>query len=254
MEDHEIGQMELSQYLNVVVKRRNTIIVVVSIFFAVSLAVSFWTKPVYRVESSFEIGLIPGGRTDVPFSNYIMHPRKAAQLCQSESFKNRIREILSLPKDEDINFKTRVDEAVFFLFIDTPYPEKALKILNTALDILIKENNAVYEEKIKPLKEEENRIREQIDMLKPIKNEKRDLNYLLYLNQLHFQFADVQKSLFFFKRAKIISLPETQEKPIKPKPALNIAVGLVLGLLIGIFIAFFCEYIFKQSETPLENK
>jgi len=252
MEDQGMGQIELSQYINVLVKRKWTIIITVLLFFIFSLAISFCTKPIYQVESSFEIGILPMSMVDLSgnidmIRNYTLHPKMIAQLCRTESFKNRIREVLSLPQEENIEIKTRVDEVIFFLFMETSSPEKALRVLNAALEILIKENNSVYEKKIEPFKEEESRIKKQIELAKSMKDKKENIGYLLYLNQLNFQLVNIQKELFAFKEARIISLPSVSQKPIKPKFAINITASLILGLFFGFLIVFIREYFLKTK-------
>ena len=41
-------------------------------------------------------------------------------------------------------------------------------------------------------------------------------------------------------------------KPIKPRKALNLALGFILGILGGIGMAFFSEYLDHSLKTPQE--
>ena len=42
-------------------------------------------------------------------------------------------------------------------------------------------------------------------------------------------------------------VPET---PIKPRPALNIAIAGVLGMMVSIFVVFLLEYLDNTIKTP----
>jgi capsular polysaccharide biosynthesis protein len=39
-------------------------------------------------------------------------------------------------------------------------------------------------------------------------------------------------------------------RPIKPRPALNLALGAVIGLVVGLSSAFFLEYMDDTVRTP----
>ena len=246
MEEERIEEVELRNYLKVLAKRKWAVIITVAVFFMFALIISFSSEPVYRTECFFEpasaVGLIPG------YTITIMSSNEFIQLCQSKTFKDRIKESLSLQADENIEIKTRIDEPFFSIFIDSSSPQKDVKILNTALGLLIKENNTIYEEKIKPFKEQKEIIQKQIEIAMSIKSSRGTINYLMYLNQLHSQLMDIEKNLISFKEAKIISPPAVSDNPIRPKPFLNIAVGLVLvGFFLGVFIVFIQEYIFQEK-------
>ncbi|WP_110927024.1 YveK family protein [Bacillus massiliglaciei] len=53
----------------------------------------------------------------------------------------------------------------------------------------------------------------------------------------------------------ILTKAEIGEKPVKPQPLLNIAIGLVVGLMIGIGIAFLLDYLDNtlKSEQDIEK-
>ena len=51
---------------------------------------------------------------------------------------------------------------------------------------------------------------------------------------------------------KVLGEIYTQERPVKPKKGVILAIALVSGLLLGVFLAFFLEFITKRAEdeTP----
>jgi len=120
MEEKEKGLVE---YLGVIKKRKWILVIALLIGFAVSLISVIATKPVYRVESAFEVGFIQ--------SEYIVECTNMAQICRTANFRNKIRETLSLPAGEDVPLNAKSSGPVIYLISNTQFPERSVKILNT---------------------------------------------------------------------------------------------------------------------------
>jgi capsular polysaccharide biosynthesis protein len=48
----------------------------------------------------------------------------------------------------------------------------------------------------------------------------------------------------------VIQAASVPQKPIKPKKALNVALGVILGVVSGLGLAFFSEYTNQGLSTP----
>ncbi|GER67968.1 capsular polysaccharide biosynthesis protein [Weizmannia acidilactici] len=62
-------------------------------------------------------------------------------------------------------------------------------------------------------------------------------------NKIGNVFKSEIKKIMKVDNVTIISKAQVAEKPVQPKPLLNIAIALVVGLMIGIGIAFLLEYL-----------
>jgi len=51
-------------------------------------------------------------------------------------------------------------------------------------------------------------------------------------------------------RVSVVEPPLTPTQPIRPRPKLNVAVGLMLGLMLGVGIAFLREFLDRSVKTP----
>jgi len=67
------------------------------------------------------------------------------------------------------------------------------------------------------------------------------------IESLNAQINSLRASLEDIKPTKIVKSPTVSEKPIKPRPALNMAIAGVLGLFAGVFLAFGREWWEKSN-------
>ncbi|GAH59284.1 unnamed protein product, partial [marine sediment metagenome] len=203
---------------------------------------------VYQVNSVFEIGLTLSGS--------LMSPEATVSLCKSDYLLNKAKGILGLPKDEKIKIKvefkpdssmvkveSKPNSLMVAISLDSPFPEKAAKIVNAVVDLVIKEQNSFYEKKIEPLKKEAEGIQKEIKLVQSRKEEL--FSRLLYLAQLQSRSDAIQRQIASFKKTAITFPAIIPEKPIKPRPVFNLAISIILGLFLGIFFAFSQEYFSK---------
>jgi len=246
MEEKRLNEEEvdLRDYLKVMGKRKWTIIITLLVCLAVAAIFTFLQRPVYQIKSAFDIGSIPIGTVRTPEPILIMTPEATAQLCKSDYLLSKVKEILNLPKGEEIKIKAVSIGSTVTISLDSSSPEKAIRVINTITEQIAKEQNILYEEKIEPLKNEAEGVKKEIELVQSRKEEL--FSRLLYLNQLQTRFDGIQMQIASFKKTRISFPAIIPEKPIKPRPAFNLAISIILGLFLGIFFAFSQEYLSKS--------
>ena len=237
MEEKRLNEEEvdLRDYLKVIGKRKWTVIITLSVCLAVAAIFTFSPRPVYRASSVFEIGS--------SLSGPLMSPQATVSLCKSDYLLSKVKEILNLPKGEEIKVKAKSIGSTVTISLDSSSPEKAVKIINTIAEAIAKEQDMLYEEKIEPLKNEAEGVKKEIGLVQSRKEEL--FSRLLYLNQLQTRFDGIQRQIASFKKTRITFPAIIPEKPIKPRPVFNLAISIILGLFLGIFLAFSQEYLSK---------
>jgi len=250
MEEKRLNEEEvdLRDYLKVMGKRKWTIIITLSVCLAVAAIFTFSQRPVYQIKSAFDIGSIPIGTVRTPEPILIMTPEATASLCKSDYLLSKVKEILGLPKKEEIKVKveSRPDSPMVTISLESSLPEKAVKIVNTITDLAIKEQDTIYQEKVRELEKEAVEIQKKIALTHRKKGEPlASLVNLYYLQQLQSRFNEIQGQLTSFRETKLIFPATIPERPIKPRPAFNLAISIILGLFLGIFLAFSQEYLSK---------
>lgn len=63
-------------------------------------------------------------------------------------------------------------------------------------------------------------------------------------------FIDSVREFMDIESIQIIDRAEIPDKPIRPRPILNMAIGGVLGIMIGVFTTFILEYLDQSIKTP----
>ncbi len=77
-----------------------------------------------------------------------------------------------------------------------------------------------------------------------------DKNYRTYLDRLEEARISDDMNLQRMSNVSIIQAATVSAKPIKPKKALNILLGIILGTVSGFGYAFFSEYLSQGLSTP----
>ena len=248
MEEKRLNEEEvdLRDYLKVMGKRKWTIIITLLVCLAVAAIFTFSQRPVYQIKSAFDIGSIPIGTVRTPEPILIMTPEATAQLCKSDYLLSKVKEILNLPKKEEIKVKAGSIGSMVTISLDSSSPEKAVKIVNTITNLAIKEQDTIYQEKVRELEKEAEEIQKKIALTQRKKGEPlASLVNLYYLQQLQSRLNEIQGQLTSFRETKLIFPAIIPERPIKPRPVFNLAISIILGLFLGIFLAFSQEYLSK---------
>ncbi len=63
-------------------------------------------------------------------------------------------------------------------------------------------------------------------------------------------FMESVKDIMKVENIQVIDEARVPDKPIKPRPMLNMAIAGVLGLMIGVFITFLLEFLDNTIKTP----
>ena len=75
-------------------------------------------------------------------------------------------------------------------------------------------------------------------------------NYKTYLEKVEEALISDDLNRLKMTNISVIQGASVPAKPIKPKKALNIALGIILGAVSGLGLAFFSEYTNQGLSTP----
>jgi uncharacterized protein involved in exopolysaccharide biosynthesis len=149
-------------------------------------------------------------------------------------------------QEEDLKGKVRTGQNIVYQDIER-------EMIKTQAELSSQEaKSATLREQIAQL----NREVQTLDLREnDLQNLKRELganekNYKTYLEKV--EEALISDNLNRQKMANIsmIQAAAVPQKPIKPKKALNIALGIILGVVSGLGLAFFSEYTNQGLSTP----
>lgn len=68
------------------------------------------------------------------------------------------------------------------------------------------------------------------------------------------RYLSLQRELASIKGVQVIQPPEVPVRPVRPRPALNLAVAGVLGLMAAVLLAFVLEYFARPVQEPERKK
>jgi len=211
-------EIDLMDYMKVLLKRKRLVLGVFLIAVVIAGIYSWLAPKVYKIEASFEVGWI-GWLIEAP-----------VQVV--EKIKNGVYG--GFPK---VKAENPVDTNLIEIEIDSKDPQKGKEILENIIESIQAEHND-YRLNIRKesLERKITRLQEKIDFLLKTSKEQEVAPLLLEKNNLQEELAG---GLF---PTKVIKEPTISEKPIRPKPLLNIVIAVILGLFIGVFLAFGKEW------------
>ena len=144
------------------------------------------------------------------------------------------------------NLNSRLNE------VQNDLRKQQIEAIDTALKLNLGELNSAKIQK----KEIEEKFVKQPELIKQYKNLEQELDFinqnLLGLEKAResFQLEIAQKNIPW----RIISPPEMDDKPFKPKFFINIIIGALAGVLIGIVVALIRDRIDNVFHSPIELK
>ena len=216
-------EIDLMDYVKVILKRKRLIL---AIFFIIVIVVGVfsWVSPkVYKIDTTLEIGKIKEGKgTEEPFQ-VIEAPDQVVEKINdgvygwSQGMKVNNPANTNLIKIETISKD----------------PQRTKKILDEINELILTEHNNKVDAQKNLLEREIERLQEKIDFL--ISKGQETAILQLEINNL-------QRQKEAFQPTKIVKAPAISEKPVKPKPILNMIIATTLGIFIGISWAFFKEW------------
>jgi len=267
MEEEEV---ELRDYINVLVKWRRLIIVITLIAILISGLLSYFVLPkVY--EGSAIIQPAQVGSIIQPAqvgSNLLLSPYEIQTQIKSATFIQKLSDDLNVPSDE-INKNINVSIPQNSNFVVVNFEHKDKELIRKFFDKLLYELNSInadeYNNQIDSIKSKVLTLSSQIEILNPEitqiskqilqmqKSSSKDElgSYLLtslYESMLSKKIdlentvTDLNSQLSMSHEFEYLQQPYVSNTPIKPKKLLNVAIAGVAALFFSILLAFFLEY------------
>jgi len=268
-------EVELRDYINILVKRKKLIIGVTLIAILISGLLSYFVlPPVYkgsaiilppRVGENFLTGFTPlETQSIIKDTSFLTKMQIKTNIPYSDLSKG-----ISVSVPQGANFVKVEFESVskgdiqkfFSALIDglnetssLPY-EKKLNFLKT--------NIIDYENQLKILNEEEKRILERIESLSKSKDTNYEIGLLVLENiynsiinskiSVENQLKDLKYQLDNTHPFVYLSDPYVLDTPVKPNKTLNIAIAGVSALFFSVLLAFFLEYLESNKDDEQSN-
>ena len=250
-------EVDLIEYIRVIVKRKWTIIIIILIFLCGGFLYNFLSTPIFQSQATLQIG-----KADV-----LLIPKQEA-LALLRSKKTISSAIEGFPIDLSklrIETEDLKDTDLIELKVKYPNPELAVKICKAISEDFLNKVKRIYDEKIsflkKQLEELEKKkvsLHKKIENLQSIPPQESVTNFLLLENilsnyennsfQLEESIYRLKERLLSFKEPQLLNLPSKPEEPLKPKKKLVIAVSITLGAFLGVFVAFFQEFWQREAK------
>lgn len=217
--DDEIDLFELFSKLY---KQKWLILGITVISFLCSLIITFLMPKTYRAEALYVIYNKDYSATPISTYEEISDAFKLYQKNKNPEIKVRFTQV-------------RGTNNIIKIESDGKTPETAVNTLNETVNLI---NNALFKDKL------HKEIKEATTRPKFINKALEDINKKSGIIYDPSRFADLmtekERIEKWLQNPQII-YPSTEisvsNKPVKPKPLLNITVGIVSGLFIGIFVA-----------------
>ena len=258
MEEEEI---ELRDYINVLVKWKRLIIVITLIAVLISGLLSYFVLPkVYEGSATIQLAQVS--------SNLLLSPSEIQTQIESATFVQKLSDDLNVPFDEiKKNINVSIPQNSNFVIVNFEHKDKEL--IRKFFDKLLYELNSVnadeYNNQINSIKSKVLTLSSQIEILNPEitqiskqilqmqKSSSKDElgSYLLtslYESMLSKKIdlentvTDLNSQLSMSHEFEYLQQPYVSDTPVKPNKKLNILVSGVAALFFSILLAFFLEY------------
>lgn len=260
-------EIDLREYINVLLKRKGIIILIFLIAVITAALVSYFVlSPVYQASTVFSVAKIDG----LAVSNIT----ESLEIIKSDVVLDEVinrmgLEISTGQLKSQIEVKNLKGTNFIEVSVTADSPENAKNLVENIAKTFIEQNQRKYQDKVKLIEERlkiiegqiaefkksiqeiENTIRKiavsedlseaeryfQTSLLLNSSSNERNLynNSIYQINTLHERLNNCQDF-------GIISYAQLPVVPIKPNKKLNILIAGVLGLFVGIFVAFFLEF------------
>ena len=267
MPEMQEEEIDLREYINVLLKRKGIIIIIFLIAIITAALVSYFAiSPVYQSSTIFSVAQIDG--------RAVINTTESLEIMRSNILLDEVinrmdLEISAGQLKSQIEVKNLKGTNFIEVSVVDNSPEKAKNLAENITEVFIKQNQGKYREKVKLVEDRLKTLEEQIaEFEKNIEEIKKTIKEIatskelsegerqfqtslllsssvtereLY-NTLTDQASSFKTSLKSCEDFKIINNAQMLVSPIKPNKKLNILIAGVLGLFIGIFVAFFLEF------------
>jgi len=262
-------EIDLREYINVLLKRKGIIILIFLIAIITAALVSYFAlSPVYQSSAVFSVAKID--------DQAVINITEALEIMKSYVVLDEVINRMGLEGTltlgqlkSHITIESLKDTNFIKVSVEHDTPEKAKSLVENIIEVFIKQNKAEYQEQIKFIEDRLKVLEEQIVEFKKniqeiektkkkiavteeLSEGERQFQTSLLLsssvterelyNNLTNQVYSLKASLKSCEDFKIINYAQLPAVPIKPNKKLNILIAGVLGLFVGIFAAFFLEF------------
>jgi capsular polysaccharide biosynthesis protein len=260
-------EIDLREYINVLLKRKSIIILIFLIAVITAALVSYFAiSPVYQSSAVFSVAQIDG--------RAVINITESLEIIKSNIVLDEVINWMGLEetaKQLSSQITTESIKGTNFIKISVAAdsPENAKSLVENIIEVFIKQNQAEYQEQVKFIEDRLKIIEEQIaefeKNIQEIEKTKRKIAVTEELSEGERQFQTslllsssvterslynnlinqangLKASLKSCEDFKIINYAQLPTAPIKPNKKLNILIAGVLGLFVGIFVAFFLEF------------
>jgi len=207
----------------------------------------------------------PGIKTENPKNTrLILLAIESANTQQAKDILGEINSLISIEHQEQIKVKKELlEKGIKLLENNIGVSEKDIERVKAKIGFLEEEKknleakvNAL--QKILPYNQDPGSqfalfdTKEKLEQKKQeIENRYLEINSLEEkINSLRNQINSLQGQIGDIQPTQVVKSPSVSEKPVKPRPVLNIVIAGVLGIFIGIFLAFFQEW-WEKNKTKL---
>ena len=260
-------EIDLREYINVLLKRKGIIILIFLIAVITAALVSYFAiSPVYQASMVFSVTKIDG--------RAIINITEALEIIKSNLVLDEVINRMGLEEtakqlSSQITTRSLKDTNFIEVSVAADSPEEAKNLVENIVEVFIKQNQDEYREKVKLIEDRLTILKEQIAefekniqeiektkkkiaVTEELSEGERQFQTSLLLsssvterelyNDLSNQANSLKVSLNSCEDFKIINYAQLPVAPIKPNKKLNILIAGVLGLFVGIFAAFFLEF------------
>jgi len=262
-------EIDLREYINVLLKRKGIIILIFLIAVITAALVSYFAlSPVYQASTVFSVAKIDG--------QAVVNITESLEIMKSDIVLNEVIKRMGLEgtlTSEQLkpHITTESLKSTNFIIVSVEHDisEKAKSLVENIIEVFIKQNQAEYQERAKLIEDRLKILEEQIaefeKNIREIEKTKKKIAVSEELSEGERQFQTslllsssvTERELYNtlseeannFKAIlkscedfKIINYAKLPTAPIKPNKKLNILIAGVLGLFVGVFVAFFLEF------------
>jgi len=238
MEQQYEEEIDLMDYLKVILKRKWLIFEVFLVAVIIAGVFSFISPKVYQVNTVLEIGKID--------SELLEQPAQLIEKIKGDVYKSFIQEKLNVSEEKypQIKAENPKDTSLIKIEIESERPELAKNILTEINNLILKEHQEQFEKRKSKIEENIKEIQNKLALLEKEKSSSGE-----GISQLQIALLNLKEKLDNMESTKVVNPPTISPNPIRPKPVLNIVIAGILGIFIGTFLAFFQEWWEKSNKN-----
>jgi len=262
-------EIDLREYINVLLKRKGIIILIFLIAVITAALVSYFAlSPVYQASTVFSVAKIDG-RAVINITESLEIIKSNVMLDEVINRMGLEGTLTSSQLKSQITTENLKGTNFIKISVLADSPETAKNLVETITKVFVEQNQGEYREKVKLVENRLKVIEEQIaefeKNIQEIEKTKKKIAETEELSEGERQFQtslllsssvterelynglsdqanSLKASLKDCEDFKIINYAQLPAAPIKPNKKLNILIAGVLGLFVGVFVAFFLEF------------